>query len=63
MGDGSHEDTNAWAAKDWTTRTSATTYGVRWLAKDGKSNWTRFMNHAGGEMLNAMISAETRNPS
>jgi len=59
MNDGSYDDANAWSLNDWGSRTNAARYGVHWVAGDGKSNWTRFMNHARGDDRNVTMASNS----
>tara|TARA_B110000046_G_scaffold176696_1_gene202643 strand:- start:441 stop:962 length:522 start_codon:yes stop_codon:yes gene_type:complete len=58
MQSGVTKNTHAWSSEQWKLET-ADDYGIDWISGDGKSNWTRFMNHACGSFLNVRMASNS----
>lgn len=59
MNDGTLQNTHEWSDEDWKQNTNLQTYGVKWIAGDEKSNWTRFMNHGSGAFINVAMASSS----
>ena len=53
--DGTIIDVHSLQPSEW-----AGVCGVQWLSGDKKSNYTRFLNHAGGTHANCAVAADSK---